>query len=105
MLARKEQKWKRKEEIQDQRLAQQQLKRVVRHHKDPLGLDALTDLLVGHHKLFNGHYGGLLEHYSGGGLGHGRPGHGGPGHGRPGHGGHGSHGSKILDNYLFFLAR
>lgn len=59
ILALKEQKRKRKEEIQNQRLLQQQLKRTVRHHKDPLGLNALSDLLVGHH------VGGLLGHHSG----------------------------------------
>jgi len=60
ILALKEQKRKRKEEIQNQRLLQQQLKRTVRHHqKDPLGLNALSNLLIGHHA------GGLLSHYSG----------------------------------------
>ncbi|KYN23499.1 PREDICTED: uncharacterized protein LOC108758252 [Trachymyrmex cornetzi] len=59
ILALKEQKRKRKEEIQNQRLLQQQLKRTVRHHqKDPLGLDALSNLLIGHHA------GGLLGHHS-----------------------------------------
>ena len=59
-MALKEQKRKRKEEIQNQRLLQQQLKRTVRHHqKDPLGLNALSNLLIGHHA------GGLLSHYSG----------------------------------------
>ncbi|XP_018055945.1 PREDICTED: uncharacterized protein LOC108692277 isoform X2 [Atta colombica] len=60
ILALKEQKRKRKEEIQNQRLLQQQLKRTVRHHqKDPLGLNAWSNLLVGHHAD------GLLGHYSG----------------------------------------
>lgn len=60
ILAIKEQKRKRKEEIQNQRLLQQQLKRPVRHHlNDPLGLSVLSDLLVGHHT------GGLLGHHSG----------------------------------------
>lgn len=60
ILALKEQKRKRKEEIQNQRLLQQQLKRTVRHHqKDPFGLDALSSLLIGHHA------GGLLGHHSG----------------------------------------
>ncbi|KYN35384.1 hypothetical protein ALC56_10219 [Trachymyrmex septentrionalis] len=90
ILALKEQKRKRKEEIQNQRL-QQQLKRTVRHHqKDPLGLDALSNLLVGHHA------GGLLGHHSGLGGIHRphRPGHK-IGHGlhKPGihHGIHGGH--------------
>lgn len=60
ILALKEQKRKQKEEIQNQRLLQQQLKKTVRRHlNDPLGLNALSDLLVGHHA------GGLLAHHSG----------------------------------------
>ncbi|KYM97045.1 PREDICTED: uncharacterized protein LOC108778829 [Cyphomyrmex costatus] len=62
ILAIKEQKRKfkeRKEEIQNQRLLQRQLKRTVRHHKDPFGLNALSDLLIGHRA------GGLLGHQSG----------------------------------------
>jgi len=48
LAAIKEQKRKRKEEIQNQRL-QQQLTRIVRHHKDPFGLNAWNDFLIGHH--------------------------------------------------------
>lgn len=82
---RKEQKWKRKEDIQNQRLSQQQLqlKRVVRHHKDPLGLNVLSDLLVGHHGFLNNHH-ELLGYNLGLNDGH----HGGHGH-RKGHGFHG----------------
>ncbi|XP_014475653.1 PREDICTED: uncharacterized protein LOC106744976 [Dinoponera quadriceps] len=83
LLARKEQKWKRKEEFQNQRLQQQQLKRVVRH-KDPFGLDALSDLLVGHHGLLSGS--GFLGHHPElGGIHQGGHRH------RKGHGFHGSH--------------
>lgn len=81
ILAIKEQKRKRKEEIQNQRLLQQQLKRPVRHYlNDPLGLNALSDLLVGHRA------GGLLGHHSG--LGGIHELHGGHkfGHGLHGHG-------------------
>ncbi|EFN87764.1 hypothetical protein EAI_13400 [Harpegnathos saltator] len=92
LVARKEQKWKRKEEILNQRFTQQQVNRVVRHHKDPLGLDALSDFLVGHHGLLSGHYSGLLDPLGlGGGHRH-RKGH----HGL--HGGHGSHVQNILGN-------
>ncbi|KAM0727607.1 hypothetical protein ACS0PU_005856 [Formica fusca] len=66
LMAIKEQKRKRKQEIQDQRT---QLTRVVRHyHKDPFGLNAWSDLLFGHHsrlggihRLHGGH-GGLHGH-------------------------------------------
>lgn len=85
-MALKEQKRKRKEEIRDQRLQlKQQLKKPVRYHNDPFGLNALSDLLIGHHG------GGLLGHHSGlSGI------HGGHkiGHGLHSHGGihHGNHG-------------
>ncbi|XP_020283166.1 uncharacterized protein LOC109854448 [Pseudomyrmex gracilis] len=55
LAAIKEQKRKRKEEIRNQRVQQQQVTRVVRHFNDPFGLNALTDLLVGHG---GGHHGG-----------------------------------------------
>lgn len=88
ILAIKEQKRKRKEEIQNQRL-QQQLKRPVRHqHNDPLGLNALSNLLVGHHA------GGLLGQHSGLGI------HGLHGHKIHGHHGHGIHGDFLLI-YIF----
>ncbi|XP_011701877.1 PREDICTED: uncharacterized protein LOC105458275 isoform X2 [Wasmannia auropunctata] len=78
ILALKEQKRKRKEEIQNQRL--EQLKRPVRQYKDPLGLNALSDLLVGHRA------GGLFGHHSGlGGI------HGLHGNRKIGHHGHGIH--------------
>ncbi|XP_025993778.2 uncharacterized protein LOC105201044 [Solenopsis invicta] len=82
ILALKEQKRKRKEEIQNQRL-QDQLNRTVRHHKDPLGLNALSHFLIGGH-----HAGGLLGHSGLSGLhgGH-RIGHGLHSHGIH-HGGH-----------------
>lgn len=81
ILAIKEQKRKRKEEIQNQRLLQQQLKRPVRHyHKDPLGLNALSNLLGGHASGLFGHHSGL------GGI-----------HGD--HGGHGLHGLLGIGNY------
>lgn len=58
LMALKEQKRRRKEEIRDQRLEQQQQqkkKRIVRHQrKDPFGLNALGDLLVGHHVSYTG---------------------------------------------------
>jgi len=78
-----EQKRKRKEEIQ----LQHQLKRTVRqHHKDPLGLNALSALLVGHHA------GGLFGHHSGLGGIHGFHG---------GHKiGHGLHDHEILHGIL-----
>ncbi|XP_077268885.1 uncharacterized protein LOC143900956 [Temnothorax americanus] len=90
ILAIKEQKRKRKEEIQNQRLLQQQLKRPVRHHyNDPLGLNALSDLLVG------GYAGGLLGHHSGLGGIHGLHGH------KRGHKiGHGLHGHGIHGGFL-----
>ncbi|XP_011868284.1 PREDICTED: uncharacterized protein LOC105562228 [Vollenhovia emeryi] len=82
ILAMKEQKRKRKEEIQNHRL-QQQLTRPVRHYSDPLGLNALSDLLIGHHAggLFGGHSGlsGNHGHHRGHKIGHGLHGH---------HGGH-----------------
>ncbi|XP_012537468.1 uncharacterized protein LOC105837330 [Monomorium pharaonis] len=62
ILALKEQKRKRKEEIQNQRL-QHQLNRTVRHYKDPLGLNALSSLLVGHHGGLFGHHSGLGDIY------------------------------------------
>lgn len=100
LLAIKEDKRKRKEEIRNQRLQlqeqqQQHLNRVVRHHynKDPLGLDALSHLLVGHHGLLNHHHvGGLVGHHTGldsilkphkGHRGH-KGSHGGHGHGAAG---------------------
>ncbi|KAL6265571.1 hypothetical protein P5V15_002367 [Pogonomyrmex californicus] len=87
ILAIKEQKRKRKEEIQNQRL-QEQLKRPVRHyHKDPLGLNALSNLLIGHHS-------GLLGHHSGLGGIHGI--HGGHHHGQ---GILGSHGHRPQHTY------
>jgi len=62
-MAIKEQKRKRKQEIQDQQL---QLTRVVRHYqKDPLGLNAWSDLLFGHHSRLGGIrrlHGGLHGH-------------------------------------------
>ncbi|GAB1865849.1 hypothetical protein CAJAP_06928 [Camponotus japonicus] len=63
LMAIKEQKRKRKQEIQDQQL---QLTRVVRHYqKDPLGLNAWSDLLFGHHSRLAGIrrlHGGLHGH-------------------------------------------
>lgn len=78
LMAIKEQKRRRKQEIQDQ---QSQLTRIVRHyHKDPLGLNAWSNLLLGHHA------GGLLGHHSGLGGIHGI-------HGSHNHGIHGGHGN------------
>lgn len=90
-MAIKEQKRKRKEEIQNQRLQlKQELKRPIRHNKDPFGLNALSDLFIGH--LGGGHHSGhLLGHHSGlGSIGGHKIGHGLHGH----HGGihHGHHG-------------
>lgn len=93
LAALKEQRRRQKEEIQNERL-QQQVTRVVRHHKDPFGLNAWNNYLFGHHGLFGGHH-------TGGHLGHRRKpsgihkphklhgGHGGHGHGSHGHGNHG----------------
>lgn len=55
-MAIKEQKRKRKQEIQGS-----QVIRVVRHHKDPFGLNAWSKLLLGHHAggLLGGHHSGL----------------------------------------------
>ncbi|KAL0134421.1 hypothetical protein PUN28_001302 [Cardiocondyla obscurior] len=87
ILALKQQKRKRKEDIYNQRLMQQRLKRTVKqHHSDPFGLNALSSLLVGHHA------GGILGHHSGlgggiHGLGNHRIGHRLHGH-KIHHGGH-----------------
>ncbi|KMQ96210.1 hypothetical protein RF55_3518 [Lasius niger] len=84
LMAIKEQKRKRKQEIQDQ---QSQLTRIVRHyHKDPLGLNAWSNLLLGHHA------GGLLGHHSGLGGIHGI-------HGSHSHGIHGGHGNRPQHSY------
>ncbi|CAL1685329.1 unnamed protein product [Lasius platythorax] len=84
LMAIKEQKRKRKQEIQDQ---QSQLTRIVRHyHKDPLGLNAWSNLLFGHHA------GGLLGHHSGLGGIHGI-------HGSHSHGIHGGHGNRPQHTY------
>nr|XP_012232160.1 PREDICTED: uncharacterized protein LOC105677858 [Linepithema humile] len=93
LAAIKEQKRKRKEEIQNQRL-QQQLTRVVRHHKDSFGLNAWSDFLIGHHGFFDGHQTGghLGNRHKPGGIHKPHEGHGGHGHGSHGHGGHGGHG-------------
>ncbi|XP_050447070.1 uncharacterized protein LOC126849358 [Cataglyphis hispanica] len=72
LMAIKEQKRKRKQEIQDQRT---QLTRIVRHYKDPFGLNAWSNLLFGHHSRLGGRLHG--------------------GNGLHGHGIHGSHGGLL----------
>ncbi|XP_072746890.1 uncharacterized protein [Anoplolepis gracilipes] len=74
LMAIKEEKRKRKQEIQE---PQSQLTRVVRHHKDPFGLNAWTDLLFGHHSKLGG-----IRRFHGS-------------HGLHGHGLHGSHGQHF----------
>ncbi|XP_046743213.1 uncharacterized protein LOC124409563 [Diprion similis] len=59
---------KRRKEKRDRILAHRQEQRL--QHKDPLGLNAFTDLLVGNHGLFSGHgfwgglHGSLGDHFS-----------------------------------------
>nr|XP_031839619.1 uncharacterized protein LOC116430087 [Nomia melanderi] len=81
LAAQRERQRQQRDQIQQQRLKQQQTKRTIKFsNKDPFGLNALSNLLVGNHGLF-GSYGGHGGH--GGHMGHG-------GHG--GHGGNGNHG-------------
>ncbi|XP_076375665.1 uncharacterized protein LOC117226603 [Megalopta genalis] len=85
LAAQRERQRQQREQIQQQRLQQQQIKRTIKFHdKDPFGLNALSNLLVGNHGLF-GSYGGHGGHGGHMGLG----GHGGNGN----HGIHGGHGS------------
>ncbi|KAG7198391.1 hypothetical protein KM043_005782 [Ampulex compressa] len=98
MLAQKERQRQHREQLQsqrlqlqNQRLQEQQIKRVARHHhRDPLGLNAWADLLVGKHGLL-----GYAHHGWNGVLG----GHGGH---KPHkiHGHHGGHGNQgIFSGY------
>jgi len=88
LSALREQRRKQKDQLYNQRL-QQQSNRVVRHQKDPFGLDAWSNALgFGHHGFFSHHRGGLLGGHQFG-LGSGI-------HGLHGsHGTHGGHGDYI----------
>lgn len=89
-MAIKEEKRKRKQEIQDQ---QSQLTRVVRHHhKDPFGLNAWSDLLLGKHFKLSG-----IHRFHGNRL---------HGHGIHGnHGIHGSHGDYFSSDSFFLTTK
>ncbi|XP_076641234.1 uncharacterized protein LOC143352535 [Halictus rubicundus] len=88
LAAQRERQRQQREQLQQQRLKQQQIKRTIKfHNKDPFGLNALSNLLVGNHGLF-GSYGGHGGHGGHMGLG-GHGGHGGNGN-HDVHGGHGN---------------
>ncbi|KZC04345.1 hypothetical protein WN55_02707, partial [Dufourea novaeangliae] len=61
LVAQRERQRQQRDQIQQQRLKQQQIKRTIKFpHKDPFGLNALSNLLVGNHGLlgsFGGHGG------------------------------------------------
>ncbi|XP_053972994.1 uncharacterized protein LOC128873433 [Hylaeus volcanicus] len=93
ILAQRERQRSQRDQIQRQRLQRQQNKRTIMlHNKDPFGLNALSNLLLGNHgflDLFGGH-GGHVGH----GVHSGQTDHGGNGH----QGIHGSHGSLTGSN-------
>lgn len=98
---REEQQNDRRDKIQKKRLLQYELNRTIKHHhRDPLGLNALSNLLIGHHGILGGqHVGGFLGNRPGLTGHHGHHGH----HGF--HGGHGilaSHGDYLVRDLCLF---